>query len=237
MSRELDILAEILKRNSDDQSPLAIDIENEMNHYFFFDAIKNEVDREAAWSVFDEQLEIRNRLSTIENHANKVTGWGYRIPKHHARCSDDKLIALVAAHIAKLRPILLEEDYNAPAIAFIDGGFSIEIAPAGIAVPEPAHNDLFLTLGEAVSDYWTSHFPYEKRHYQVLNNWAIYLTKCDEVAAYLMWPCLKHEKPLDPQMMEAGVELWKLDCANRYWVKDEDYAGKVLYVRPPWLDE
>jgi hypothetical protein len=236
MNQELGILEEILKRNSDD--PESVDINNEIDHYFFFDAIKNQNDLEVAWSVFDEHEEIRDRLLKVESNTDSIPGWGYRIPQQEqVKCNDEELISLVASNISSLRPILLEEDYNADIISFIDNGFRVEIAPSNIEIPATSDNELFGVLYEAIGEYWIEHFPYDKEHYEVLKNWAIYLTKCDEVATYLMWPCLKHETKLEPTTMEFAAKLWKLGCRDRFWVKDFDYSKKAVCIRPPWLDE
>lgn len=234
MSQELALLEEILKRNS--QEPESIDIENEVDHYFFFDEIENKHDLETAWSVFKEHREIRARLANVEGDSDTISGWGYRIPLgHEFRCTDQELKNLVRSHISSLRPILLEEDYNKDILSFIDNGYVVEIAPADVEPPELTNNELFAVLYEAVGDYWIDHFPYEKAHYEVLKNWAIYLTKCDEIAMYLMWPCLHHDSDLTSDIMDAAAKLWKLGCRDRYWVKDLDYASKVVYIRPPWL--
>ncbi|MDN7130967.1 hypothetical protein JNO04_01200 [Halomonas sp. MC140] len=236
MNQKLKILEEILKRNSED--PESIDIENEVYHYFFFDAVGDKTDLETAWAVFDEHEEIRNRLSKIESNTNTIPGWGYRIPKHdQIKCDEEELKSLVRSHISSLRPILMEEDYNADIISFIDNDYKVEVSPSDVEIPDVSDNELFVVLYEAICEYWIEHFPYEKDHYEVLKNWAIYLTKCDEVATYLMWPCLEHENKLAPNTMEAAAKLWKLGCRDRFWVKDLDYSSKVVYVRPPWLEE
>lgn len=236
MNQELRVLEDILKRNSDD--PESIDIENEVNHYFFFDGIKNEKDLEEAWRSFYEHQDIRGRLSNIESQTDSIPGWGYRIPKNdQITCNDQELKDLVFSHISSLRPILLEEDYNSDIISFIDRGYKVEIAPLDIEIPDTSDNELFGVLYEAIDEYWIDNFPYDREHYEVLKNWAIYLTKCDEVATYLMWPCLSNEKNLSPSTMDAGAKLWKLGCRDRYWVKDLDYISKVVYVRPPWLEK
>jgi hypothetical protein len=236
MNQELKLLEEILKKNTGD--PESIDIENEVDHYFFFDAIQDKADLETVWSVFEEHEEIRHRLSKIESNTNTIPGWGYRIPQYdQIKCEDEELKIVVDSHISSLRPILLEEDYNADMISFIDNGYKVEIAPPNIEVPDASDNELFGVLYEAVGEYWIEHFPYDKDHYEVLKNWAIYLTKCDEVATYLMWPCLKHVNQLAFNTMEAGAKLWKFGCRDRFWVKDLDYSSKVVYVSPPWLGE
>ncbi|MBB1436959.1 hypothetical protein H5201_22225 [Pseudoalteromonas sp. SG43-6] len=85
MNQELRLLEEILKRNSED--PDSIDIENEVDHYFFFDGIKNEEDLDEAWRVFDEHEEIRNRLLNIVSETDSISRWGY--------CSGQLILATV----------------------------------------------------------------------------------------------------------------------------------------------
>ncbi len=235
MNPELKIIEDILKKNSDDAN--SIDIENEVEHYFIFDKITDPIDLEKVWSLFGENKEIRERLKNVESNTDIIPGWGYLVPEQEQICCDEQeLKGLVDSHIKNLRPILLEEDYNNEIISFIDTGYTIELAPANIEIPNASDNELFGVLYEALSEYKLEHFPYEKAHYEVLNNWAIYLTKCDEVAVYLLWPCLQHSENPDPLLMEPGAKLWKLDCRDRYWVKDLDYSSKTIYVRPPWLD-
>ncbi|WP_024610871.1 hypothetical protein [Pseudoalteromonas sp. TB64] len=236
MNQKLKLLEDILKRNSED--PDSIDIENEIDHYFFFNAIHNKDDLEIAWSVFDEHEDIRNRLSKIQNNADSIPGWGYKTPNlDYVKCDDEELKRIVSLHVSSLRSILLEEDYNADIITFIDNGFKVEIAPSNIEIPGTSVNTLFGVLYEAITEYWIEYFPYDDEHYEVLKNWAIHLTKCDEVATYLMWPFLERSNDLTDNTMDAGAKLWKFGCRDRYWVKDLDYSSKVVYVRPPWLDK
>ena len=68
MNKELELLETVLKRHSED--PDLVDIEDEVDHYFFFDVIQDPDDFELAWSVFTEQEEIRRRLALIENDAD-----------------------------------------------------------------------------------------------------------------------------------------------------------------------
>ena len=236
MDPKLNMLTEILKRNSDD--PDSVDMLNEVDHYFFFQSISNADDLEAAWALFDEHKEIRSRLLNLENSTREIPGWGYLIPQlEQVRCSEDELLALVSSHISMLRPLLLQEDYNEEIISFIDRGFAIETAPAPVEIPDVSENELFGVLYEAISEYRIEHYPYDIPHYEVLRNWAIYLTKCDEVACYLLWPCLKHKLTLPDTCMDAGAKLWKLGCRDRYWVKDLDFESKTVYFRAPWMDK
>ena len=236
MDPKLKQLEDILKRNS--EQPQSIDIENEVDHYFFFDKISNENDLEEAWSIFEEAKAIQERLLLVESNSKTLPVFGYRIPENEqALCSNEELTSLVRSHITNLRPLLLEEDYNEEIISFIDQDFAIEIAPPDINIPNTSDNQLFGVLYEAIGEYWIEHFPYHKPHYEVIKNWSIYLTKCDEVATYLMWPILENRNDLTANTFEPGTILWKLGCRDRYWVKDLDYHSKVIYVRAPWHDK
>ena len=232
MSKELKLLEDILKRNSD--NPDEIDINNEVNHYFFFDEIKNTKDLNTAWSVFKEHKEIQKRLSLVEDKTNTIPGWGYRTPQSDKiSIEENELINIVTQHVNSIHPMLPDEEYFSDLITFIKNGFTVEIAPSNIDPPDISDNELFFQLYEAIGEYWIECFPRDKDHYEVLNNWAIYLTKCDEVAIYLMWPCLEHEITLSSSTMDAAAKLWKLGCRDRYWIKDLDYSQKVIYVKPP----
>lgn len=232
MNEKLKLLEEIVKRNSDE--PEYVDMTDEVSHYFIFDQITNPKDLETAWSLFDEQKEIRARLANVEGNTDTVPGWGYRIPQQ-VRCDQDELLALVKEHLTNLRPFLYESSYTNDIISFLDNEFEIEMAPNEAVCPETTDNDLFMVLYEALSEYLISAFP-EDEHYEVLYNWAIYLTKCDEVASYILWPCLEHEESEIEDLMEPAAKLWKFDCRDRFWIKDSDTKSKIVYVRPPWLD-
>ena len=235
MSAELTILEAILKRNS--LAPGSIDISNEVNHYFYFDAISDPDDLDAAWSVFDERADIRRRLAHLERGAQTVRGWGYRTaPENVIVAADKELKVLVAEYIASIRPLIHEDEGNAEIVSFIDRGFLIEIATCDIEVPAAQANSLDIVLDEARTDYLIEHFPRDRPHYRVLYNWAIYLTKCDEVAFYLLWPCLWHKTSLSSETADAGFALWRLGCQNRYWIKDDNPESCTVYVRPPWAD-
>lgn len=234
MTPEMKRLEEILKRNTDD--PDAVDIEDEVCHYFFFDQIGNAADREEAWSVFAEHEDIRRRLDFVEGGTETISGWGYRIPGGATTVDEDTLKALVARNISNLRPILPETDDNRDIIDFIDRGFSVEIAPPGTGVPGTGKNELFGALYEAIGEFWQARFPDDEPHYDVLLNWAIYLTKCDEVAVYLLWPCLSGRDAFPADMFEPCVGLWKLGCRSRFWVKRGDFSSRTVYVKPPWMD-
>ncbi len=224
-------MEEIIKRNSNE--PNKIDINNEVTHYFIFDDISDPADLEQAWSLFSENKEIRKRLAFIEQQADSIPGWGYRIPsnKEKFRCEESDLVSWVEAHVKNVRPIILSEDYNKEICDFIDGGFNVEIAPENEVIPDIRNNELFLTLYEALQEFKIEHFPYEKEHYEVLLNWAIYLTKCDEIAAYLLWPCFNNTENFSSDMFEYAAKIWKVGCRGKYWVKDLNYSLKTIYCR------
>lgn len=235
MNKELRELEAILKRNSD--NPDDIDIEDEVNHYFLFDNIFNKDDLERAWSLFPEGEIIRDRLSVVEQKTQTIAGWGYRIPgATNPGVDSEQFLKLVENHIKALRPIILDGDYNDDIRAFIDTGFTVELAASNESIPSPTDNDLFGTLYEALQEFKIDYFPFNKEHYEVLYNWAIYLTKCDEVAAYLLWPCLQGVEEFEPDLFDYGVKLWKLGCRDRFWIKDGDIASQTVCFRPPWLD-
>lgn len=235
MNKELRELEEILKRNSDD--PEDIDIENEVDHYFFFDNISNKEDLERAWSLFPEGKLIRDRLSLVEQETQTIPGWGYRVPdESNPEVDSQQYLKLVEDHIKALRPIILDGEYNDDVRQFIDAGFTVELASSSVSIPEPMENELFGSLYEALQEFKIDHFPFKKEHYEVLYNWAIYLTKCDEVAVYLLWPCLQDVEGFEPDIFDYGVKLWKLGSRDRFWIKEGDIASKTVYFRPHWLD-
>jgi len=75
---------------------------------------------------------------------------------------------------------------------FLNKPFKITLAAKIIAVTDAMNNHLLLALDEGPGDFFAEHYPLDSQHYQLLYHWAIYLTKCDEVAWYLLWPCLRN---------------------------------------------
>lgn len=234
MSPELKRLEEILKRNS--AEPDTVNIDDEVSHYFFFDEIADAADLEEAWSAFPEQAEIRKRLALVESDSGVIPGWGYRVPADGASIDDDALLEMVRKNVLNLRPMLAHTDDNRELIEFIDRGFVVEIAPQSAHAPDAPDNDLFMSLYEAMQENRSDRFPHDAPHYRVLYNWAIYLTKCDEVACYLIWPCLSGNEAWPADTLEPFVRLWKLNCRDRFWIKQGDPSSGTIYVRPPWMD-
>ena len=62
----------------------------------------------------------------------------------------------------------------------------------------------------------------------------IYLTKCDEVDLYLLWPILDNVGDIDPNTPTPGFDLWRYGCRSAYWIKDNDVESGVVYTQPPW---
>ncbi len=231
MNKQLEILEDLLKKGSDD--PESIDLEgNEVDHYFYFDKIKNQRDKELAWSQFEESKEIRERLKIVENKTQTINGWGYRVAEDGNRVSNEELLMIVENYVKCIAPIILKEEYNQDVIKFIDKGFKAEIAPLDMLPPEVENNHLFGALYEGMSETLIKSFPLDD-HYDLLYNWAIYLTKCDEVAFYLLWPVIsKDVKELNDNSSLFGVKLWMLNCRARFWI--QDIGSNTIYVKPPW---
>jgi len=229
----IDVLEEILKRNSEPGEEIDLR-ENEVDHYFYFDKIANPGDLEAAWAVFPESQEIRKRLQEVDSVCDVIDGWGYRVPKESNRCEPDELLQILRTHIERMRSLIPDDDYYRDVINFIDGSFDVQIAPADASPPEEDdENALFDTLYEVISEFTLEHCSLDEPHKELLYNWAIYLTKCDEVAAYLLWPCLDGVSDLPADTPDPGFQLWANDCRMRYWIKDEDFGSGVVYIAPP----
>jgi hypothetical protein len=95
-------------------------------------------------------------------------------------------------------------------------------------------NNLFGALYESIGDFKSSHYPFEKPHLEILLDWAIYLTKCDEVALYLLWPVLKEVDAIDPNTPVPGFKLWQYNCRTNYWIKEGDLKSGLVLVQRPW---
>ncbi len=234
-SPQIQKLEQILKRNVDNEEERKqIDlIDQESYHYFFFDNIKPE-DLEDAWSVFPEGKEIRKRLVQLEEKADVVPGFGYRLPGGDDLCTSDTIAELVRNHLRLVGPLVPEEDYNENEINFLKRDYDVVLAAPEI--PIPAENPLFIALYEGIQ-VLLEDFPSNLDHYGLLYNWAIYLTKCDEVACYLLWPCMHDAENTGPEILEPAFRLWKYQCRNRYWIKNNDFDSGIVYFRPPWLDQ
>lgn len=239
LANELQILEEILKRNCESEEELSyIDFaENEVDYYFYFDRILNPDDLETAWSLFPESTEIRIRLQAVEDGTNEVPGFGYRVPLSKTMESIDDL---VRDHLRVSRELLVairndcEEE-----IELLNSSLEVALAPPEIAVPPAEENRLFLSIYESIQELLVVYRPRPSKfpnHYDLLYYWAIYLTKCDEVALYLLWPCLEKIPPLPADTPDYAFHLWKAKCRDRYWIKDNDIKSGVVYFRPPWLD-
>jgi hypothetical protein len=229
------VLDEILKRNGCED----VDLRNsEVDRYFLFDQITDPADLDLAWSQFPVHEQIRARADEIDTVSDIMPGWGYRTPKKTNRCSDQKLIELVGRHLAAMNSFLLREDYNQAAVSLLDRPYCVEIVSGDSRTPpEPENNELFGTLYEAISEFRLNHVAFEAPIEEVLHDWAIYLTKCNEVALYLLWPMLVELDGIDPHAPDAGFALWSYGCRDRYWIKENDPQSGIIHVQPPWLAE
>jgi len=240
---KLDILETILKRNWHEGAD-EIDLrENESYHYFFFDNVRNKQDLEAAWAVFPEHKEIRERLERVERAARIVPGFGYRLPRDDNRCSTDELAKVIRKHIQLVSPLVVDRPgYRHPSggklLEFVETPFQVVLAPDDVSCPSNDDADLWGVLLEAISEakFVPERYPFEEEHYSLLQNWAQMFTKCPEVEAYLLWPCLGTELGLPDETPSPGFQLWAHHCRDRYWIKDSDFRSGVVYFRPPWLD-
>lgn len=196
--------------------------------WFYFDHLEDPQDLEAAWAVFPEQAEIRRRLAEVERVASVLPGWGYRIPTPQAL--PERRADLVRRHLQSMRPLIPNSEENQATIAALAGELRLEPAPPDIAEPEPGKNWLFLTLYEAAQEP-TYELLNRGEHYELLRDWAIYLTKCDEVALYLLWPALSLSQTLPADTPEAGMRLWAGDSRACYWFQDNDPLSGVIVYR------
>lgn len=235
----IDVLEAILKRNG-----LDADLRNnESYRYFLFDSIADPADLDLAWSQFPAHAEIRARAAQVDAVSDIVSGWGYRIPKKTNRCSDEELRDLVRRHISAIRPMLKRECYE-DVVKFLEKPNNIEIVGDEIDCPAytPGMNmadywnssPLVNSLDEAAGDWMIDHFSHDELLHEILYDWAIYLTKCDEVAMYLLWPTLKDVADYPPDTPNPGFELWRYNCRANYWIKNADFQSGVVYVQPPW---
>ena len=239
---KIDILEAILKRNWDERAD-EIDLRgNESYHFFFFDNIRNEKDLEAAWAVFPEHQEIRERLEHVERAATIVPGFGYRLPREGNQCSTDELARLIRKHIQLVSPLVVDRPgYRHPSggklLKFVETPFQVVLAPDDVACPSNDQADLSGVLLEAISEakFTTEPYPFEEDHYSLLQNWAEMFTKCQEVEVFLLWPCLGAKLGLPDETPNPGFQLWAHHCRDRYWVKDSDFKSGIVYFRPPWL--
>jgi hypothetical protein len=131
----------------------------------------------------------------------------------------------VQQHLEKIRPLFEDEE-----IADALQGVRVMAAPPGAKAPR--ENELLWALGEAV-DVPTYSMYKRGEHYSMLREWAIYLTKCDEVMLYLVWPTLDVARKLPADTPEAGLRLWSMNLRDRFWFKDNDPATGIVYVKLP----
>jgi hypothetical protein len=231
MNDPIDMLEDILKRNGHDLD--LRDSNKEEHRYFLFDQISAPSDLDLAWSQFPSHRQIRARANEVDAVSDIVAGWGYRIPKESNRCSDVQLADLVRDNLTATRPLISGSWDDGG--AFIDNGYDIQVveSEAG-APPDPMKNELFMALYESMGDFKIDRFPFEQPILEILHDWAIYLTKCDEVALYLLWPVLKEVEEIDPNTPVPAFRLWQYNCRTNYWIKDGDLKSRVVCVQRPW---
>jgi hypothetical protein len=231
MNDPIDTLEDILKRNGHDLD--LRDRNKEEHRYFLFDQISAPNDLDLAWSQFPAHREIRARAAEVDAVSDIVAGWGYRTPKKSNRCSDAELIGLVRGHIAAVFPMMSGSWQRVR--AFIEKGYDIQVVgkEAG-APPDPMKNDLLGALYERSGDFLIEHCALDVPIMEILYDWAIYLTKCDEVALYMLWPALEDLGALDPNTPVPGFRLWQNNCRANYWIKDGNVKSGLVCVQPPW---
>src|SRR5262249_47956333 len=202
------------------------------DRYFLFDQISQPHDLDLAWSLFPAHGEIRARAAEVDAVSDIVPGWGYRTPGKSNRCPDAELIRLVRANIEAARPLIT--GWN-DVRAFIENGYDIQLvgSKAG-APPDAMANVLFGALYESMGEFKINHYPFEEPILEILHDWAIYLTKCDEVALYLLWPVLENVDAVDPNTPVPGFKLWQYNCRTNYWIHEGDMKSRLVCVQPPW---
>ena len=225
----LETLEDILRRSGHDLNLR----ENEEQRYFLFDRISDPGDLDLAWSLFPAHQEVRARATQVDSVSDIVPGWGYRTPKKSNRCSETELIELLRTHVTAIRPFVWES--YGDVIAFLDKGYDIQIVgKASGAPPDPMTNTLFMAFYETMGDFKGDHYAFEEPLLRILYDWAIYLTKCDEIALYLLWPVLKDVSGIDPSTPFPGFALWQYDCRTSYWIRGGDLESRTVCVQPPW---
>lgn len=228
MNDPIKTLEEILKRNGHEVNLRA----NEVDRYFLFDQISDPNDLDLAWSQVPAHCQIRARAAEVDAVSDIVPGWGYRTPKKSNRCSDTELIGIIRGHITAISPLI---SGWGDARTFIDSGFDVEVVGSEVGAPPDAmENVLFGALYESMGDFTIDHFPFEEPILNVLNDWAICLTKCDEVAMYLLWPVLKDVGAIEPNTPVPAFRLWQYNCRTSYWIKEGDLKSRLVFVQPPW---
>jgi hypothetical protein len=228
----VDVLEDILKRNGCADVDLR---DNEVDRYFLFDQISDPRDLDLAWEQFPFHQQIRSRADRVNAVSDIIPGWGYRTPKESNRCSDDDLIKYARDCFTAIQAMILREDYNHEVLTFLEAPYEIIVDDdQAAAPPEASDNSLFSALYEGISEFTARHYSFDIPLYEILYDWAIYLTKCDEVALYVLWPLLDGVAEIDPDTPVPGFELWRYGCRIRYWIKDNDFQSGVVHVQPPW---
>ena len=223
----LETLKDILTRSGHDLNLR----ENEEHRYFLFDRISDPGELDLAWSLFPAHQEVRARATQVDSVSDIVPGWGYRIPKKSNRCSETELIELLRTHVTAIRPFLWE-NYD-DVIAFLDKGYDIQIVGKACGdPPDPVTNNLFMAFYETMGDFMGDHCAFEEPLLRILYDWAIYLTKCDEVACLAMarsQRCCEYAGHA-----VSGTCLVAVQLRTNDWVKDGDLESRTVCVQPPW---
>jgi hypothetical protein len=225
----VDVLEDLLKRNGHDVNLR----ESEVDRYFLFDLISDPKELAQAWSLFPAHEEIRARAAQVDAVSDIVPGWGYRTPKKSNRCSDAELLGVVRDHLNAIHP-LIPDDFD-DVRGFIGNGFEVQrVGKDAGTPPEPRENSLFGALYETLSDFQIDRYPFDVPILEILYDWAVFLTKCDEVVLYLLWPILKDVDAIDPKTPVPGFQIWQYHCRTSYWIHEDDMNSGVVCVQPPW---
>lgn len=224
----IDVLEALLTKH--DGRPVDIR-NNEVDSYFLFDRLDDKGDLDRAWSLFPCHEEIRRRAQEVDDACDS-----YRVPRPTNRCSDDALLGYVRGYLDSASSLIDEEDSELDIHAFLRKPHDVRLWTPDdgprVSLGEGEYGPLD-ELDERLGDIFGDAYPSTSKLHQVLHHWAVYLTKYNEVAHYLLWPLVKDIIPLFDA--RHAFDLWRVRCLDGYWIKDQDLASGVVLVKPPWL--
>ena len=189
---------------------------------FFFSRFETPEALDQAWSYIPEHLEIRKRVKEVKGVTPSAEELGgipmYSFPK--VGYGLDTLKDVAEAYLAALLPLAEREPGYEATKKLIQNNPKVILGnPDEVPSPIDFNHELY----EIHTDPILENLPREA-HYYILYNYAVYLTKDDRVAAYVLWPCLKNKAPLE-NVFRLGFEIWRRRA--QFWT---DEKRERIYV-------
>lgn len=189
---------------------------------FFFSRFKTAEALEEAWSLVPEHKAIRERLAELDKTSATPEELGgipmYHLPSSAKNAELDTLPSLIENYLRALIPIA-EETGDSDLLEVLRDKPKVCV---GNLANAPAESQLDQAFYRIHSESLLNHLP-DAAPYSILYTYAVYLTKDDRVAAFILWPCLQNNERLE-NAYRLGFELWR----KRAFLWSDEKAETIL---------